>query len=352
MKQRLLLALLMVFASVGLIGAQNTSIDLTIPGNNAGGMVYVQISGSGISSGVYPEATGASVTVTGNTAQYAVAVEGTAKTLSFTNGDSGSPAWANEDLAMTVVGQVSSFVINGQGHLSDNLSSLEFSSNGILETLVLGALDGGVNRGWIGYVPNLKTLDCSNNKLLVLPVQNNSSGSTGATITIDDYSVSGQQPTTPIALSSTTSNHVVTVDASSLTNYFSKGLTHYSLENWTQSGNEVTYEATDGGYTLNSNDIYVGGTFTANLVVDEEDPFYAGASMQVQVTVDEPVFTASFAIADNNTSGGSVTLSQTNDLRIGDKITVTVTPSTGYEVTSITFTGLSKDANQTEINGT
>ena len=200
MKQRLLLALLMVFASVGFSWGQSTSIDITIPGNSAGGQVLVEVSGSNIQNGQAPEATATGLTQyyyqkDGKmVAQYAVPVTDKKQVLSFTNGTNESGvAWISDDLEMEVVGQVSSFVINGKGALTNHLTSLVFSGNGILQNLVLGQLDGGVNKGWIGYVPALKTLDCSNNQLSVLPAKTNAPD---GNIAITNYDVSGQSPQT------------------------------------------------------------------------------------------------------------------------------------------------------------
>ena len=351
MKQRLLLALLMVFASVGLIGAQ-TSIDITIPGSSTGGQVLVEISGSNIAENQAPQATGASVTqyyYSDNgkmVAQYAVNVTANEQTLSFTNGTNESAAWISDDLAMEVVGKVSSFVINGNGSLANNLTSLVFSGNGILQNLVLGPLEDGVNKGWIAYVPDLKTLDCSGNQLAVLPVQNNDPGE----ISIDNYNVSGQTIQTIPTLSTTvTTDHKVSVSSVALDNVFAKGITDYEITEWTLNGNAVSVEGDDtNGYILKQNDIYVGGTFSATLVVSEGDDNYPGASMQVKIEVEEPTF----SVTTEGATNGSVTVDKNSGLKVGDEVTVTVTPTTGYEVASITFEGLSKDANQTEINGT
>ena len=353
MKQRLLLALLMVFASVGLAMGQSASIDITIPGSSTGKQVLVEISGSSIAENQAPQATGASVTqyyYSDNgkmVAQYAVNVTANEQTFSFTNGTNESAAWISDDLAMEVVGEVSSFVINGNGSLANNLTSLVFSGNGILQNLVLGPLDNGVNKGWIGYVPKLKTLDCSGNQLTVLPVKSNTPD---GNFEITDYNVSGQTIQTVPTLSTTvTTDHKVSVSSDALDNVFAKGIADYEITEWTLNGEQVSVEGDDtNGYVLKQNDVYVGGTFTATLTVSETDTYYPGASMAVKVEVEEPTFSATTS-ADSN---GSVTIDESSGLKVGDKVTVTVTPNENYEVASISFEGLSKDANQTEINGT
>ncbi len=356
MKQRLLLALLMLWTSVGLIGAQ-TSIDITIPGNSAGGRVLIQIAGEHIAENSAPQISGSSVTQSyyqengKGIAQYQVQITDAEQKLSFTNGTSTNVAWANDDLEMDVIGLVSSFVINGKGTLSNNLTSLEFSQNGMLQNLVLGPLEGGVNKGWIGYVPKLQTLDCSNNQLAVLPVKNNGSEYGDAGITIGNYNVSGQTVQTVPTLSTTvTTDHKVSVSSDALDDIFAKGITDYEITGWTLNGESVSVEGDDTeGYTLKQNDIYVGGTFTATLTVLDTDTYYPGASMTVKVKVEEPTFSATI---EGNGANGSVTIDKTSGLKVGDEVTVTVTPNNNYKVASITFEGLSKDANQTKINGT
>ncbi|OUO52208.1 hypothetical protein B5F77_08840 [Parabacteroides sp. An277] len=345
----------MVFASVGLIGAQSTSIDITIPGNSTGGQVLVEVSGSNIQNGQAPVATATGLTQyyyrkDGKmVAQYAVPVTDKEQVLSFANGTNESGVvWISDDLKMEVIGQVSSFVINGKGALTNHLTSLVFSGNGILQNLVLGQLDGDVNKGWIGYVPALKTLDCSNNQLSVLPAKTNAPD---GNIAITDYDVRGQSlQTVPTLSTVSTTDHKFSISTEALDNICLKGITDYELSNCLLNGESVSLEGdSNDGYTLKQSGIFVGGTFTATLTVAATDTYYPGASLQVKVTVDEPTFKAT---AKRNDTNGTVSVSPNKDLKVGDKVTVSVNPNEGCEVTSIEFAGLSKDANQTEINGT
>ena len=331
MKQRLLLALLMVFASVGLIGAQGASpssnavpINITIPAGN--GEVIIQVkSDKGLSAAPNLfKSDNEKLTATGgsNTLPWAYTIDQTnsEQKVFFENGSGGSTTdW--EGLEMTISGPVSSFEISGEnGVIAKSLTSLSFVNNGVLETLILGPTTAG-NQGNIGYVSKLKTLECSGNKLSVIPVCKN-----GSTITIDNYNVGTQNSTLSISMDATgTTEHTVMVNEESLKKMFP----HLDDNGYTLDFTDVTVtgDATSG-YTFTQNGAHVGGNFTATLRMASTNSRYPNVEIpNVKVTVPEPEFKLTASATGGKlsfASNGNSFNSSSDKLSKGDKLKVTI----------------------------
>ena len=348
MKQRLLLALLMVFASVGLAMGQSTHpINITIPAN--AGDVTISIAADN-SLPVAPSMKGeggAAITPTGgsNGAPYVYSISNSSseQTITIENGD-GNNDW-NIPMQMTISGKVSAFEITSEGGaIARNLESLSFVDNGVLETLILGPATSG-NQGNIGYVPALETLNCAGNKLSVIPVKTNNQD-----ITITDYNVGEQTSDLTLSMDATgTTEHTVKVNAESLKTMFPYLEDGYEL---TFSDVTVTGDATSG-YTFTQNGAHVGGMFTATLTVDNDR--YANVTIpNVTVTVPEPEFSLSKPTTSGceptyTLNGSTTSFSGTDPLKLkkDDKLVVTINPTSGYELSSLSITGLTIDPNNT-----
>ena len=330
MKQRLLLALLMVFASVGLIGAQNQTpsenavpINITIPAGS--GKVTIQVkSDNGLKAAPNLfKSSDEKITASGgeNTLPYTYTIDQTSseQTVFFENASGGgTDAW--KGLEMVITGPVSSFVVSGDnGAIAESLTSLSFVDNGELETLILGPVTSG-NQGNIGYVPALETLNCAGNKLSVIPVKTNNQD-----ITIADYNVGEQTSDLTLRMDAMgTTEHTVMVNDESLEKMFPYlEDSDYEL---TFSDVTVTGNATEG-YTFTKNGAHVDGTFTATLTVDNDR--YAGVKISnVKVTVPEPEFeltaTTSGGYNLSFQNNGSAFNFENEKLAKGDKLKVTI----------------------------
>ena len=330
MKQRLLLALLMVFASVGLIGAQDQApsenavpINITIPAGS--GEVTIQVkseNGLSIAPNLF-NSSNEKITASGgnNTLPYTYTINQTSseQTVFFENASGSADAW--KGLEMVITGPVSSFVVSGDnGAIAKSLTSLSFVDNGVLETLILGPTDKG-NQGNIGYVPVLKALNCAGNKLSVIPVKSNN-GTGASKITITNYNVGEQMSDLTLSMDATgTTEHTVMVNEESLEKMFPYLEDGYEL---TFSGVTVTGDA-ESGYTFTQNGAHVGGTFTATLTVNNDR--YANVTIpNVTVTVPEPEFQLTATTTGCNLSfeSNGFNYDSNNKLTKGQKLKVSI----------------------------
>ena len=332
MKQRLLLALLMVFASVGLIGAQNSPsqnavpINITIPAGSDKVTIQVKSDNGLEAAPNLFKSSDEKITASGgeNTLPYTYTIDQTSseQTVFFENASGGgTDAWTG--LEMVITGPVSSFVVSGDnGAIAESLTSLSFVDNGVLETLILGPTDQG-NQGNIRYVPALDELNCAGNKLSVIPVKSNL-GEGSDLIEITNYNVGNQNASLALSMDATgTTEHTVKVNAESLKTMFPYLEDGYEL---TFSDVTVTGDA-ESGYTFTQNGAHVGGTFTATLTVNNDR--YAGVKISnVKVTVPEPEFklkaTTSGGYNLSFQNNGSAFNFENEKLAKGDKLKVTI----------------------------
>ena len=328
MKQRLLLALLMVFASVGLIGAQNQTpsenavpINITIPAGS--GEVTISVSSdNGLS--VAPNLFNSSnekITASGgnNTLPYTYTINQTSseQTVFFENASGSADAW--KGLEMVITGPVSSFVVSGDnGAIAESLTSLSFVNNdGVLETLKLASVEGG-----IAYVPELTSLTIPAAKLKVLPYKGNK---------ITTYSVGEQTPNmSPISLSRNTDNSV------SITNK-QLGLTQeVSIESIAAEG-IATNKNASGNWELQKNGVWASGTMTLKLTLGGK---YEGAVINVPVSLAEVEFSMAVTATGCKLAFADDFNWENEKLSADEEITLTIMPNDNNVLSSLQTEGL------------
>ena len=180
MKQRLLLALLMLFSSVGFMKV-DAQISITLPKTEKPEDVTITFTSSekkfkpktSSDLGSYPMIGDDEPTVSkdGATATYKLKTKADDKTdLSLSNNiPSGNPTvWGN--ITLTLNGKVSKFKVSKEKtkNLQSSIISLSFTNNGELSELILG---GATNAYTTEGLPNLKELSCAGNKLNWIPVK-------------------------------------------------------------------------------------------------------------------------------------------------------------------------------------
>ena len=186
MKQRLLLALLMIFASVGLVKADNEPISIVVKAGEKATITF-QNEGKGFvapdkKDKSYPVIEGQTPTVKdASTAVYTVTAGKDADlTLSVsTDYPTDENKW--KSVAITVDGKVKEFTIHkdqttaiakGTSPLLSHITSITFTNNG--ETLE--ALKLGTNSWKTDYLPELGTLTVPDNKLARIPAKTDEDG--------------------------------------------------------------------------------------------------------------------------------------------------------------------------------
>ena len=334
MKQRLLLALLMVFASVGLIGAQGASpssnavpINITIPAGSDKVTIQVKSDNGLKAAPNLFKSSDEKIPASGgeNTLPYTYTIDQTSseQTVFFENASGGSTDdW--KGLEMVITGPVSSFVVSGDnGAIAKSLTSLSFVNNdGVLETLKLASVEGG-----IAYVPELTSLTIPAAKLKVLPYKGNK---------ITTYSVGEQTPemSSPISLSRNTDNSV-SITSTQL------GLTQeVSIESIAAEGIAATKNAS-GNWELKKNGVWASGTMTLKLTLSGK---YEGAVINVPVSLTDVSFKLSVSKHENCDLAfqkGTASFNyETETLVAGDEITVTITPNDNNVLSSLQTEGL------------
>lgn len=171
MKQRLLLALLMLFSSVGFMKV-DAQISITLPKTEKAEDVTITFTSSTgkFSTGSYPVINGLTPTVNNTTATYKLKTKAqeSSYTLKTDIPNSDPKVWG--DITLTLNGKVSKFKVSNEktNNLQSSITSLSFTNNGELSELVLG---GETNAYTMDGLPNLKELSCSGNKLIWIPVK-------------------------------------------------------------------------------------------------------------------------------------------------------------------------------------
>lgn len=167
MKQRLLLALLMLFSSVGFMKV-DAQISITLPKTEEAEYVTITFKGEGFTPGNYekgsypyfgkdiPQPT--STTATQVVYKFSTKTD-TEQTLTL-RADNAKSAWG--DVQMELDGKVSAFVVTANPTENDNnvlnyITSLSFTNNGVLEQLVLASKNAYKTTG----LPKLTSLSCA-----------------------------------------------------------------------------------------------------------------------------------------------------------------------------------------------
>ena len=354
MKQRLLLSLLMLFVSVGILKA---AIRITVP--EGSGTVTVTLASATynqFSLENYPwmylsnnsklatvKASGSTVTYT-----YTPAEGSKGETLIIYTSNTSNITYKEEwkDLSIAVTGKVTNFITDG-GDFLNQFVGIDLHDTGLSE------LQLGDNQRYTNYFPNLKTLNVANNKLTYIPLKIN-----GKT-TIEHYTVGKQTP--DISFKGMRGNAKdgikLTVDALNFgsDNPLQGEITDLQIATLYKDGAAVNYAVADPNYastkkyTFKDGDIYVDGSFTADIQVNDEK--YKGAIIcGVPVTVEAALFKVLKAEGD---AFGTINIGQIkvgDELKKGQTITVTPEPKDGYKLNGEPKTeGLTKTRNDNDV---
>lgn len=347
MKQRLLLALLMLFSSVGFMKV-DAQISITLPQTKTAEGVTITFKGEGFTPGDYekgsypyfgkeiPQPT--STTATQVVYKFSTKTDAT-QTLTLQVGNAKS-AWG--DVQMEINGKVSAFVVttnpkeNDDKNVLNYITSLSFKNNGELSTLKLCKSNGYLTTG----LPKLASLSCSGNKLNYIP-----SKQEGGKDKIFTYEVGEQSPSSNMlstitfdAKSGYTLN-VADFDKSAST-IFSPEPTSLSISGLENDKKENVFsyvKSESGKYFFKDGDIFMDGEFTAKIAVGSDDKNYPDV---VICGVPVKVNAATFALDKDNKitiepkDAGTINVTEPATLTSLTRNTVvklTPAPESGYE---------------------
>ena len=345
MKQRLLLALLMLFSSVGFMKAQGTDpIKITVPKE---GKVTITLTSSTFEfrSDSYPQLFLGSTAVTPDKSSFKnktvkwilESKTGAEYQLSTkTNTDN----WGN--LTLSLDGKVTSFVVTGPAtnEFQKLITSLSFTGNGELSTLELSAGNGYLTSG----LPELASLSCAGNKLNWIPAR-------PTDMEASKYNIGKQILDVTLVGTTTNSKEGVALPVSDLTvtgvKVFSS-LKGYNITNAKdKDGNAVTVKkVADDKFVFTKGDIFFDGELTFDVVVTDTN--YPGVVISgVKTTISAPKFTLK---KDNlkfdskqGTINSNINFDGSKTVKKGDKIILTPAPEEGYEFDKFTsYKGVSE----------
>lgn len=340
MKQRLLLALLMLLTSAGFLKAQGADpIEITVP-KDAKVTITLTSSSFTFTSASYPQLFEASAVVAPdggvdklNSKTVKWILEPKATTTYELSTATNESNWDN--LSLSLDGKVTSFVVTGPAtnKFQKLITSLSFTNNGELSNLILQARAAYTTAG----LSNLSILSCSGNKLTRIPAK--PEGMTNA-----NYQVGMQTPAegTLGTVSGNAESFVLNVDAfgklfkdNTLTD--GKDLSIETLKD--ENGNvtsSVKADLVNSVYHFrDAQGIYVDGNFKADIKISNES--YPGVIIcNVPLSVSPATFDLSLDY--DKTLGNSFTINgqkvdELKGLKKGDKITLTPVPNVakGYE---------------------
>ena len=341
MKQRLLLALLMLFSSVGFMKSQGTApIKIAVPKE---GKVTITLTSSTFEfrSDSYPQLFLGSSPVTPDKSSFKnktvkwilESKTGAEYQLSTeTNTDN----WGN--LSLSLDGKVTSFDAGAETSLSKLVNSLEFVNNGVLSVLNLGESSQRLTDAF----PNLKILKCAGNKLNYIPSKQEDGKDKIVIYEVGEQSPSSNMLSTIIfdAKSGYTLNVADFVASSS--KIFSPEPTSLSisgLEN-DKKENVISYVKSENGkYFFKDGDIFMDGEFTAKIAVGSDDKNYPDV---VICGVPVKVNAATFALDKANKitiepkGAGTINVTEPEDSKLSSLtrntvVKLTPAPNSGYE---------------------
>lgn len=345
MKQRLLLALLMLFSSVGFMKAQGTApIKIAVPKE---GKVTITLTSSTFEfrSDSYPQLFLGSTAVTPDKSSFKnktvkwilESKTGAEYQLSTeTNTDN----WGN--LSLSLDGKVTSFVVSGPvtNNFQKLITSLSFTNNGVLEQLVLASKNAYKTTG----LPKLASLSCAGNKLNYIPSKLGDDGK----VKLTTYNVGEQSPSstmfTPVNVAEPKKGLTLTTplfDKES-TKIFGQtvtgALTISELKD--KDGKVVNYAMLESGkYFFKDGDIFMDGEFTAKIAVGSDDKNYPGV---VICGVPVKVNAATFALDKDKKitiepkDAGTINVTEPEDSKLSSLtrntvVKLTPAPNSGYE---------------------
>ena len=334
MKQRLLLALLMLFSSVGFMKAQ--TIKISVPKGETVKLTIASESFTFLKTN-YPQLNEGAIIPSGfdsKTLEWTLKPEADTKYELATEAN----AWGN--LSIKLDGKVTSFDAGGaETPLSKLVTSLEFVDNGVLSVLNLGKNSQRLTDAF----PKLKILKCAGNKLNYIP-----SKQEGGKDKIATYEVGEQSPSSNM-LSTITFDaksgytlKVADFDASSGKIFSSEptSLSISGLEN-DKKENVFSYVKSESGkYFFKDGDIFMDGEFTAKIAVGSDDKNYPDVVIcGVPVKVNAATFTLD---KDNKITiepkgAGTINVTEPDEagklssLTRNTVVKLTPAPNSGYE---------------------
>lgn len=345
MKQRLLLALLMLFSSVGFMKAQGTApIKIAVPKE---GKVTITLTSSTFEfrSDSYPQLFLGSTAVTPDKSSFKnktvkwilESKTGAEYQLSTeTNTDN----WGN--LSLSLDGKVTSFVVSGPvtNNFQKLITSLSFTNNGVLEQLVLASKNAYKTTG----LPKLASLSCAGNKLNYIPSKLGDDGK----VKLTTYNVGEQSPSSTrlTTVNVTEPKNGLTLNTSSFDQQTSKifsetvtgALTISELKD--KDGKVVNYAMLESGkYFFKDGDIFMDGEFTAKIAVGSDDKNYPGVVIcGVPVKVNAATFILDKAnkITIEPKDAGTINVTEPEDSKLSSLtrntvVKLTPAPNSGYE---------------------
>lgn len=360
MKQRLLLALLMLFSSVGFMKV-DAQISITLPKTEKAEDVTITFKGKGFTPGDYDEGSypyfGKDIPLptpptTATQVVYKFSTKTDAEqtlTLQATNAKS---AWG--DVQMEINGKVSQFVVtnnpdkDSKTHVLNYITSLSFTNNGELKELVLAKGQAHETTG----LPNLKELSCSGNKLTWIPKK-------AAAMT--KYEIGTQTPENIEGLIATpvnsNSKNGVTLNISKLSSNGNSTLFNsladlyaFTIANAKDKvGKNVTTAlvgVNKAVYSFKQDEIFFDGEVTFDVKVTDTN--YPGVVISgVKTTISVPTFTLKTDNLKFDSKQGTINSDKKFDnsqiVKKGDKIVLTPAPEEGYEFDKFTsYKGVSE----------
>lgn len=352
MKQRLLLALLMLFSSVGFMKV-DAQISITLPKTEEAETVTITFNAktfkSGdLSTGSYPTFGNASVAAKSTSATQVVyefktkITEDLTLTLDATN--ERASTWG--DIKVAIDGKVSQFVVtnnpdkDSKTHVLNYITSLSFTNNGELEQLVLASKNAYKTTG----LPKLASLSCAGNKLNYIPSKLGDDGK----VKLTTYNVGEQSPSSTrlTTVNVTEPKNGLTLNTSSFDQQTSKifsetvtgALTISELKD--KGGKVVNYAMLESGkYFFKDGDIFMDGEFTAKIAVGSNDKNYPDV---VICGVPVKVNAATFALDKANKitiepkGAGTINVTEPEDSKLSSLtrntvVKLTPAPNSGYE---------------------
>lgn len=361
MKQRLLLALLMLLTSAGFMKAQ-VPIDITVPASEKEQEVKVTIettgafkSPSGADPGSFPLINGSTPSVTPSSAVYSIKSKGGDFHIATTY----IADWKN--MSIRIEGPISVFKVGAVDNTSkvtdtpflDHVTSISIiDQGGNLASLKLGTY-----ANLFDYFPNLTSFTCPNHRLSTIPAKaNNMENYDLGTVDLSNVELKNkgaannfQFAVADLNFLGITSN-LININDLTITNLRDK------------DGNALTEQVivsqpkdVANGYWVfkNASGIYMDGTYTANIEVASTNKSYPGLVFGNVTLVVDPV---DFVLKDdgtNKTQGsydvyeqpGNAVVTESTKLNKGDELLVTPKPEKGYVFKSFTVNnGLTKIA--------
>lgn len=342
MKQRLLLALLMLFSSVGFMKAQGASepIKITVPKE---GKVTITLTSSTFefTSDNYPQLFLGSKPVIPDKSSFK---NKTVKWIleSDTGAEYQLSTKTNTDncgnLSLSLDGKVTSFVVSGAAtnKFQNLITSLSFTNNGELDNLILQANTAYTTAG----LPNLSKLSCSGNKLTRIPAK-------PASMKETDYLVGTQTPALDDILV-TPNNSKDGVDFSSICDLKSSSLSQKIFGSWSdkyaftianakdKDSKDVTTDLVGVNravYSFKQDDIFFDGDVTFDVKVTDAN--YPDVVIKgVKTSIDKPSFAVKAEVNDEKM--GKVKASPASQsVAKGTTITFTFDPEDGYSFKTV-----------------